>query len=385
MFGFLKHSGFYFAIIFVATIVSFNGTFDYEKANKTAVSKFTIHDIDISEAQNLLIRDVKVSLPIQSPIPLEPSLGSPSLAFLNTDGLQNNFTVNQITTAAFAFGQGNFFILLDTIILPANPGPSNNGGSAGWAMFLDLIAGSRDIFVTQMKTGSTAAASSSFSVEVFTRTGTALGGPVGSGPGSSTAGWTSIGTVPVVQGSTSSGISEVFTLPTITVTSGDTVGVAIKFNVAGPRYFGTGSPPLSNYSDTNLTLITGEGRSAPFTPTGSWFSSRALTGEIRYVVSGTTGINNISTEIPDNYNLSQNYPNPFNPSTTIEFAIAEKNNVTLKVYNTQGKEIATLVKGEISAGTYSVHWNASNLASGIYLYSLQAGSFSQTKKLILIK
>lgn len=275
--------------------------------------------------------------------------------------------------------------LLDTIILPANPGPANNGGSSGWAMFLDFIAGSRDIYVTQMRTASTAAASSSFSVEVFTRSGTALGGPVGIGPGSSTAGWTSIGTVPAVQGSTSNGISLVFTIPTILVPAGDTVGVALKFSVAGPRYFGTGSPPLSTYSDSNLTLITGEARSVPFTPTGTWFSSRALTGEVRYVVSTTTGISNISTEIPDGFNLAQNYPNPFNPSTTIEFAIPDRNIVTLKIYNADGQEVAALVNDQYPAGTYRVRWDATGLASGVYFYNLKVGSFSQTKKLTLIK
>ena len=172
----------------------------------------------------------------------------------------------------------------DTLILPANPGPSNNGGSPGWAMFFDLIASSSDINVTQMTTGNNATASTSFTVEVFTRSGTALGGPVGSGPGSSTAGWTSLGIVPVVQGPTSNGISLPFTLPTILVTANDTVGVALQFTGAGPRYV-TGSGPYSVYSDTNLSLITGDVRSVPFTPTGSFFSPRLLTGEIRYVVN----------------------------------------------------------------------------------------------------
>jgi hypothetical protein len=275
--------------------------------------------------------------------------------------------------------------LVDTITLQANPGPSNNGGSSGWAMFLDLIAGTQNITVTQMSTGNTGAASVSFSVEVFTRSGTALGGPVGSGPGSSTADWTSLGSVPVVQGSTANGVSLVFTLPSILVSANDTVGVALKFTGVGPRYYGSGSPPLSVYSDSNITLITGEGRSAPFTPTGSWFSSRALVGEIRYVVNTPSVVGKISNEIPDGFKLSQNYPNPFNPSTTIEFAIPKSSKVTLKVYNAQGQEIATLANEEYLAGTYSIHWNASGLASGVYFYTMQAGNFLQTKKLFLVK
>ncbi len=135
-----------------------------------------------------------------------------------------------------------------------------------------------------MSTANTGAANATFSVEIFTRTGTALGGPVGSGPGSSTAGWTSLGTVPAVQGSTASGISLIFNIPPIMVQAHDTVGVAIQFATVGPRYYGSGSPPIETYSDTNLTLRTGDGRSVPFTPTGSWFSSRALCGVIRYIV-----------------------------------------------------------------------------------------------------
>lgn len=172
----------------------------------------------------------------------------------------------------------------DTISLPANPGPANNGGATNYAIFFNLIAGSNDIIVTQISSANTAAAGGNFTVEVLVRNGNALGGPVGSGPGSSMAGWTSLDTVPATQGPTSSGISLLFTIPKITVPAGDTVGVALRFFGAGPRYFGTGTPPYSTYADTNISLVTGDSRSTPFLPSGSFFSSRALTGEIRYVV-----------------------------------------------------------------------------------------------------
>ncbi len=186
--------------------------------------------------------------------------------------------------STFVFPGDN--ILVDTITLNANPGPANNGGSAAWGMFLDLIGvGSSNVIVTQMSTANTGAANVSFSVTVYTYEGsTALGGPVGSGHGSSSAGWTNLGTVPAVQGTTSSGISLIFSVPPILVPAGDTTGVALVFSTVGPRYFGTGSPPLEVYADSNLKLVTGDGRSAPFTPTGSWFSSRALCGVVRYVV-----------------------------------------------------------------------------------------------------
>jgi len=275
--------------------------------------------------------------------------------------------------------------IIDTLILQANPGPSNNGGSSGWAMFFNLIAGPRNIGVTKMSTGSTATASASFSVEVFTRSGTALGGPVGSGPGSSSAGWTSLGTVPVIQGPTTSGVSLIFTIPTIIVPAGDTIGVALKFTGAGPRYVGTGSPPYDVYSDTNITLITGDGRSAPFTPSGSWFASRSLTGEIRYVLRIISEIGNNGKEIPDAYKLAQNYPNPFNPTTNIQYSIPENSFTTLIVYDYLGRELQTLFRGHRAAGTYEVTFNGGSLSSGVYYYKLSTEKFSDTKKMILVK
>jgi hypothetical protein len=192
--------------------------------------------------------------------------------------------------------------LVSAQVLLANPGPANNGGSAAWAMFLNLIAGPQPINVTDMTTASTAAANATYSVEIFTRTGNALGGPVGSGPGSSSAGWTSLGTAPVTQGPAASGVSLLFTIPTIHINAGDTVGVAIRFNTVGPRYFGTGTPPYETYSNANLTLVTGDGRSAPFTTTGTWFASRALVGEIHYgsgvTLSHDIGVSSLTKRFP---------------------------------------------------------------------------------------
>jgi hypothetical protein len=179
-----------------------------------------------------------------------------------------------------------------TIILPANPGPANNGGSAGWAIFLDLTAGSQPLNITGFRSGNTGAAGIGFSVEVFTRSGTALSTTppvVGVGPGSSSAGWTSIGTAAGTQGPVANGISELIDTPDFTVPAGSTIGVAIRFVGVGPRYFGTGSPAYSIFSDANLSLVTGEARSAPFTTTGSAFGSRALVGEVQYSIIPAPG------------------------------------------------------------------------------------------------
>jgi hypothetical protein len=83
--------------------------------------------------------------------------------------------------------------------------------------------------------------------------------------------------------------------------------------------------------------------------------------------------------------LNQNYPNPFNPATIINYSIPKTSLVTIKVYDILGKEVATLVNEQKIAGNYSVQFDAGNLSSGIYFYRMQSGSFSQTKKLTLMK
>lgn len=86
-----------------------------------------------------------------------------------------------------------------------------------------------------------------------------------------------------------------------------------------------------------------------------------------------------------NFELGQNYPNPFNPSTVINYSLSTPEFVTIKIFNTLGQEVATLVNSNIEAGRHSVEFDASNLTSGLYLYKIQAGSFTQTKKMLLTK
>ena len=89
---------------------------------------------------------------------------------------------------------------------------------------------------------------------------------------------------------------------------------------------------------------------------------------------------------PTEFSLAQNYPNPFNPSTTIYFSLAKESNVSLKVFDLLGQEIISLVNNEfMTAGSYSYKFDASTLASGTYIYRLDAGSFVQTKKMTLTK
>ncbi len=100
---------------------------------------------------------------------------------------------------------------------------------------------------------------------------------------------------------------------------------------------------------------------------------------------GGVGITNISSEV-EGYELSQNYPNPFNPSTTITFSIPKSEEVTLRIYNSLGQIVETVINGDnLSAGKYRVDFSGENLTSGIYYYTIASGTFSETKKMLLIK
>ena len=93
-------------------------------------------------------------------------------------------------------------------------------------------------------------------------------------------------------------------------------------------------------------------------------------------------------ELPAACRLDQNYPNPFNPTTKMSFVVGSASGgslVTLKVYDVLGREVAVLVDEVKHPGRYMVHWNAGNFPSGIYLYRLQTGSFTDTKKMVLMK
>jgi predicted extracellular nuclease len=100
---------------------------------------------------------------------------------------------------------------------------------------------------------------------------------------------------------------------------------------------------------------------------------------------GFTGVKKIKGALPDKFELSQNYPNPFNPTTLIKYSLPKAGNVSLKVYNVLGKEVATLVNGYQTAGNYKVEFNARGLASGLYFYRLTAGDFVSVKKMMLLK
>ncbi len=120
------------------------------------------------------------------------------------------------------------------------------------------------------------------------------------------------------------------------------------------------------------------------------FTVQASDGNGAAVDTFTVKVDNITAvddhfSLPNKYELSQNYPNPFNPATTISFSLLKSGPASLKVYNLLGQEVALLVNEELSAGSHQVKFDASRLASGIYVYVLKANDFTATKKMILMK
>jgi len=117
-----------------------------------------------------------------------------------------------------------------------------------------------------------------------------------------------------------------------------------------------------------------------------FFAVQVLLTSVQYAV----GVQNISNEVPVKFELSQNYPNPFNPSTKINFSVPKNENVSLKVYDMMGREVITLVNQKMNPGKYSTEWVGINaggakVASGVYFYRLVTPSYSEVKKMVLVK
>ena len=144
----------------------------------------------------------------------------------------------------------------------------------------------------------------------------------------------------------------------------------------------------------NIAFVNGNGNSTishNYTYSDKNLSAGTYTYRlIQTDVSGSTRIYNLDGEVtitkPTNFEISQNYPNPFNPSTIITYQIPENSDVSLKIYNSIGKEVAQLVNGSVAAGVHEVSFNAAHLSSGVYYYVIRAGNnFVQTRKMILMK
>jgi hypothetical protein len=175
------------------------------------------------------------------------------------------------------------------------------------------------------------------------------------------------------DGMVSASVTDLQVQITVSGTSGavagelvDETGTVVAFNN------GTNSNPFTLLATGPGSYTVNAGHASPL----RWDSASVT------ITLTDVGVNSSN---PTEYKLYDNYPNPFNPSTTLRYSIPEASLTTLKVYDELGKEVATLVNETKSAGIYEVEFNASNLSSGIYYYTLQAGSFSKTNKMILMK
>jgi hypothetical protein len=159
----------------------------------------------------------------------------------------------------------------------------------------------------------------------------------------------------------------------------DVKGQVFKFGIGGSdNEGGFGNNHLANIDDTD-TIFTIESQFGSIDP----LRHNAWDYDLR-APKTPNSVREIGG-VPLVYSLGQNYPNPFNPSTVIRFEIPKQANVELKVYNLLGQVVATLVNGDMKAGRHEATFDASRLSSGVYFYKLIAGSFVDTKKMLLLK
>ena len=166
---------------------------------------------------------------------------------------------------------------------------------------------------------------------------------------------------------------------------------AQHIDLSGSIQWISGGASISTAPSTKMTItMAGDGAGDAVLTWQDWrdelsiYSTDIYAQRINSHGTLLTGVSH-NTLLPVTTELRQNYPNPFNPSTTISFTLPSRSFVTLKVFDIIGREVAAIVSEEMSEGTYTRQWNASAFASGVYFYRLQAGSFVQTKKLIVVK
>ena len=166
------------------------------------------------------------------------------------------------------------------------------------------------------------------------------------------------------------------------VRNGEVAGYAVTTETGGYAIYGLAPGSYTVYVDkAGFNDAAAQSVNASYTASGV-----PQFGLVNFVVDGTLGVVEQQTStVPQEYSLAQNYPNPFNTSTTINYSLPVSGNVTLKVYNVVGQEVATLAEGYRSAGSYTATFTANNLSSGVYFYRLQSASSSVVKKMMLLK
>ncbi len=177
--------------------------------------------------------------------------------------------------------------------------------------------------------------------------------------------------------------------------SSDTLDIAVALfknsNTIGGGVFHT-TANANSYTQFNIPLIYVSSDTPDSAGIGIFIGPTvgAHNGSTFYIddlsfTGGATAVNEKNTDTPNSFELKQNYPNPFNPTTIISYSIPKSTFVVLKIFNTLGEEVESLVNEEQSPGNHKVKLNGSRLSSGVYFYMLKAGSFVKTKKLILLK
>lgn len=170
-----------------------------------------------------------------------------------------------------------------------------------------------------------------------------------------------------------------------------TTGILSGFGREGANLYAVGTLPPYKSSDNGITwqavdnngLSTFIQNTIQFTSQYAFINTYGI-GVYRRLKSQITSVET-ETNIPHSFLLEQNFPNPFNPSTRIQYQVSSNSNVTLKVYDILGNEVASLVNEQKPKGIFEVEFEATQLTSGIYFYKLQAGFFVETKKMILIR
>ena len=157
----------------------------------------------------------------------------------------------------------------------------------------------------------------------------------------------------------------------------------IKYNADGTEQWVIKYNGTANSTDAAISIAVDDPENVYVTGVSTGVGTGPDYATIKY--SQTTGIEHISSELPEQLSLSQNYPNPFNPVTNLEFEISDLGFVSLKVYDILGKEVATLVYEKLSPGKYKVEFDGRGLTSGVYFYRLTAGEFTETKRMMLIQ
>ena len=158
---------------------------------------------------------------------------------------------------------------------------------------------------------------------------------------------------------------------------GTSVGLytTTKLNSTSTVWSQEGSSTIGNNVVSMIDYRESDGLVVVATHGGGVFSSNQV----------STAVESENSNIPGGYTLNQNYPNPFNPSTKISFAIPSPNNVEITVYDITGRKVAEILNQQLAAGSHTVDFNAANLASGTYIYRIQAGNFVEAKKMVLLK